>query len=326
MSGMLARASAAMCLLAAVATTPPAAEAQSTAAWPQRNVRLIIPFGPGSGADISARMLAPQLQTKWGHPVIIENRPGGDAMVAINAFTGAADDHTLLYGAVASFVAHPYLNDNLPYNRERDLLPIARISVTVMAVGIPASLGPKTLKEWVAHAKANPGKLTSASVQGMSEMIFHGWMKKEGLDVAKVPFRDIVQAAPEVGEGRLSIMMSSLAPQIPVAQAGKLIVVGVGNRRTPAHDAPTISEAGYPDLDHAGLIGAFGPRGMALDLRKRVAADFVEAGNRPEVTDRLNKTAQLPAFAGPEELEKSINEMAAKLDSAAKTLGVARKQ
>lgn len=326
MPGMLARASAAVCMLAAVTMTPPSADAQSPSAWPQRNVRFIIPFGPGSGADISARMLSPQLQTRWGHPVVVENRPGGDALVAINAFTGAADDHTLLYGAVASFVAHPYLHDNLSYNRERDLLPIARISITVMAVGIPSSLGPKTLKEWVAHARANPGKLTSASVQGMSEMIFHGWMKKEGLDVAKVPYRDIVQAAPEVGEGRLSIMMSSLAPQIPVARAGKLIVVGVGNQRTPAHDAPTISEAGYPDLDHAGLIGVFGPRGMPLDLRRRVAADIIEAGKQSDIVDRLNKTAQLPAFAGPEDLEKSIAEMAAKLDSAAKTLGIGRKQ
>jgi tripartite-type tricarboxylate transporter receptor subunit TctC len=324
MLGMLSRVAIAFCLLAA--TMMPPAQAQSPAAWPQRNVRFIIPFGPGSGADTSARMLSPQLQAKWGHPVIVENRPGGDAMVAINAFTSAADDHTLLYGAVASFIAHPYHHENLPYNRERDMLPIARISITVQAVGIPSSLGPKTLKEWVAHARANPGKLNSASVQGMSEMIFHGWMKKEGLDVAKVPYRDIIQAAPDVGEGRLSIMMSSLAPQIPVAQAGKLIVVGVGNRRTPALDAPTITEAGFPDLDHGGLIGVFGPRGMVLDLRRRVAADIVEAGKQPEIVDRLNKTAQLPAFAGPEDLESSIAEMAAKVDNAAKTLGVRRKQ
>ena len=296
------------------------------AAWPQRNVRFIIPFGPGSGADISARLISEPLQKKWGKPVIIENRPGGDAMVATNAFTGAADDHTLLYGAVASFLAHPYLTENLPYQRERDLLPIARISITVMAVAIPEALGPRTLKEFVAHAKANPGKLNSASVQGMSEMIFHGWLKKEGLDVAKVPYRDIVQAIPDVGEGRLQIVMASLAPQIPLAQAGKLRVLGVGNKRTPVIDAPTISEAGFPDLDHAGLIGVFGPRGMAFDLRKRVAADIVEAGATAEIASRLTGTAQLPAYAGPEELEQSVAEMVIKLEGAAKVLELTRKQ
>lgn len=297
-----------------------------TAQWPQRTVRFIIPFGPGAGADTSARMLAPRLQQKWGQPVVIENRPGGDAMVAINAFMTAADDHTFLYGAVASFVAHPYLNDNMPYVRERDLLPVARISITVMAVGVSESMGLKTLKEFVDHARKNPGKLNSASVQGMSEMIFYGWMKREGLDVSKVPYRDIVQAAPDVGEGRLNVMMSSLAPQIPVAQAGKLRVLGVGNRRTPVIDAPTITEAGYPDLDHSGLIGMFGTRGMPLDLRRRIAADIVEAGGTPDITDRLTATAQLAAFAGPEDLDKSVSEMAAKLEGAAKALDMKRKQ
>jgi tripartite-type tricarboxylate transporter receptor subunit TctC len=91
-------------------------------------------------------------------------------------------------------------------------------------------------------------------------------------------------------------------------------------------DAPTISEAGYPDLDHAGLIGMFGQRGMPADLRKRIAADIVEAGNTAEITERLTKTAQLAAFAGPEDLEKSVAEMAAKLESAAKTLDMKRKQ
>ncbi len=305
--------------LAGVAVAQPAA-------WPQRNVRFIIPFGPGSGADISARLLSPRLQQKWGQPVVVENRPGGDAMVAINAFTSANEDHTLLYGAVASFVAHPYLYDNLSYVRERDLLTIARVSVTVMAVGVPEAMGLKTLKDFVAHARANPGKLNAASVQGMSEIIFFGWMKREGLDVSKVPYRDIVQAIPDLGEGRLQIVMSSLAPQLPLAAANKVRVVGVGNQRTPVIDVPTITEAGFPALDHAGLIGLFGPRGMSNDLRKRIAADVIEAGATAEITERLTGTAQLPAFAGPEEFDKSIAQMIATLDAAASALEMKRKQ
>lgn len=300
--------------------------ASAQANWPQRNVRFIIPFGPGSGADISARMLSPRLQEKWGQPVVVENRPGGDAMVAINAFLTAADDHTLLYGAVASFVAHPYLYENLSYVRDRDLIPIARVSVTVMAVGVPEAMGPKSLKELVAHARANPGKLNAASVQGMSEIIFFGWLKREGLDVSKVPYRDIVQAAPDLGEGRLQIMMSSLAPQLSLARAGKIRVLGVGNARTPVLDAPTITEAGYPGLDHAGLIGLFGPRTMSAELRSRIARDVIDAGKAAEISERLTGTAQLPAFAGPEEFERSITQMTVTLDAAAKALDMKRKQ
>lgn len=320
----LARLASAAC--AAAAAMLGASGSTLAQAWPQKNVRFIIPFGPGSGADISARMISDTLQKKWGKPVVIENRPGGDAMVAINAFTGAADDHVLLYGAVASFVAHPYLYDKLSYVREQDLLSIARISVTVMAVAVPEQMGIKTLKELVAHAKANPGKLNSASVQGMSEIIFYGWMKLEGIDIPKVPYRDIVQAPTDVGEGRLQVLMASFAAMRPMVQAGKVRVLGVGNQRSPAFpDLPTITEAGYPALDHAGLIGVFGPKGMPLELRKRVGADIVAAGSTPEVTDRLNATGQLPAYAGPEELEKSIAQMNRTLDAAAQALGMKRK-
>jgi tripartite-type tricarboxylate transporter receptor subunit TctC len=310
-----------------LATMLGAAGGAGAQAWPTKNVRFIIPFGPGSGADISARMISDTLQKKWGKPVVIENRPGGDAMVAINAFTGAADDHVLLYGAVASFVAHPYLYDKLSYVREQDLLAIARISVTVMAVAVPEQMGIKTLSELVAHAKANPGKLNSASVQGMSEIIFYGWMKREGIDIPKVPYRDIVQAPTDVGEGRLQVLMASFAAMRPMVQAGKVRVLGVGNRRSPAFpDLPTITEAGHPALDHAGLIGVFGPKGMPLELRKRIGTDIVAAGSTPEIADRLNATGQLPAYAGPDELEQSIAEMNKTLDAAAQALGMKRKQ
>ena len=99
--------------------------------WPQRPVRLILPLGPGSGVDIGARLIADKLSAKWGQPVVVENRPGGDGFVAISAFVGANDDHVLLMSPTSSFTAHPYLHDKLPYD-PRDLAPIARISDTVV--------------------------------------------------------------------------------------------------------------------------------------------------------------------------------------------------
>ena len=305
----------------ALAQTPAA-----SSTWPQRNVRFIIPFGPGSGADISARLISERLQQKWGNAVVIENRPGGDGIVAINAFTGAGDDHVLLYAATASFIAHPYLYETLPYDRERDLLPIARISITVMAAGIPAAMGIDTLADFVAHAKAHPGKLNSASVQGMSEIVFYGFMKRQGMDLAKVPYRDIVQAPTDLAEGRIHMLMASLAAQQPLVQAGKIKVLAVGGQRTPLlPQTPTMTEAGFPDLENEGLIGVFGPRGMALDLRQRVAADIVAAGSTPLISERLTSTAQLVALAGPEALAASIAKQTASLDAAAHTLGMKRK-
>jgi tripartite-type tricarboxylate transporter receptor subunit TctC len=99
--------------------------------WPVRAVKFILTLGPGSGADLGARLLAEKLSAKWGQPVVVENRPGGDGFVAINAFTSARDDHTLLFGPASSFTAHPYLHSKLPYD-PRDLAPVARVSSTLV--------------------------------------------------------------------------------------------------------------------------------------------------------------------------------------------------
>ena len=114
------------CPLAAGALSA-AAQPASPQSWPQRPVKFILPLGPGSGADIGARLIAEKLAAKWGQPVVVENRPGGDGFVAINAFVSARDDHMLLFGPASSFTAHPYLHDKLPYD-PRDLAPVARVS------------------------------------------------------------------------------------------------------------------------------------------------------------------------------------------------------
>src|SRR5215510_15908234 len=133
-------------LLVTIAFTSPLF-AQSPS-WPQRPVKFIVSLGPGSGADIGARLFADRLPARWGQPVVVENRPGGDAVVAINAFIGARDDHTLLYTPTSSFTAHPYQHDKLPYD-VRELGPVARISNTVVGLAVPASLNVATVAELI---------------------------------------------------------------------------------------------------------------------------------------------------------------------------------
>src|SRR3954447_21022785 len=117
----------------------PSAQAQTPSQWPTRNVRFLVPLGPGSGVDITARVIADKLAAKWGKPVVVENKPGGDAILAITTFTQANDDHTLLMAPTSTFTAHPFLHEKLPYD-VNDLVPIARVSNTVIGVGVPASL------------------------------------------------------------------------------------------------------------------------------------------------------------------------------------------
>jgi tripartite-type tricarboxylate transporter receptor subunit TctC len=126
-------------------------------AWPTRPVKFILTLGPGSGADIGARLFADRLGQRWGQPVVVENRPGGDGIVAINSFVTAHDDHQLLFSPTSSFTAHPFLHDHLPY-KPADLLPIARVSNTIISISVPASLNVNSMKELIARARAQPGK------------------------------------------------------------------------------------------------------------------------------------------------------------------------
>src|ERR1700749_3152702 len=123
----------------AAGTRPSLAQSSAAPAWPTRTVKFILTLGPGSGTDIGGRLLADRLTRKWGQPVVIENRPGGDGIVAINAFVSAKDDHILLLSPTSSFIAHPWTHENRPYKPE-DLAPIARVSNTVIGISVPKVL------------------------------------------------------------------------------------------------------------------------------------------------------------------------------------------
>ena len=159
----------ALALTAAPGWAQAPAQSQSpspTRSWPQRTVKFILPLGPGAGVDITARLLADRLSARWGQSVVIENRPGGDGVVAVTAFTGARDDHTLLMAPSSSFTAHPYLHEKLPYD-PRDLAPIARVTNTIVAVVVPTSSPINSLADLVAAARAKPGELNWATITGM---------------------------------------------------------------------------------------------------------------------------------------------------------------
>jgi tripartite-type tricarboxylate transporter receptor subunit TctC len=290
--------------------------------WPTRPVRFILTLGAGSGSDIGARLLADRLSQRWGQPVVVENRPGGDAIVAINAFVTAHDDHVLLFSPTSSFTAHAYLHDNLPY-QPSDLVPITRVSNTIITISVPASLNVNSLKELAAMARAEPGKLNWAGVTGALDFVFAGWLKQEGLNINKVPYRNPVDAANDLAEGRVQVYEAALAIVRPQLESGKIKLLAVTNSvRAPTQpNLPTVAEAGYPALTIDGLVGLFGPTGMPLDLRQRITAD-IRAVVDPTIEDRLTITGQLTNLGGPEEFGKSIDEQRAKIADFAKQLGI----
>ena len=217
--------------------------------------------------------------------MVVENRPGGDGLVAINAFTSANDDHTLLFVPASTFTAHPYTHDKLPYDSERDLLPIVNVTVIVIALRRPESLKARSLADFVALARAKPDTLNVAAAAGNSDLIMSGFIKTQNLPVTKVPYRDILQAPNDLAEGRIQLLMSSYA-SMRAARSGRKDQ-GARGDQPPAgrHRAghPTVAEAGFPFLGLDSLIGIFGPRGMSGALRESIAADVRPSSRRPTI-------------------------------------------
>jgi tripartite-type tricarboxylate transporter receptor subunit TctC len=260
--------------------------------------------------------------------VVVENRPGGDGIVAIGAFVAAGDDHILLFSPASAFTAHPYLHDNLPY-KPSDLATIARVSNTIIALSVPSSLPVQSLDDLIKLARAKPGTLNWAGVTGALDFMFESYLRSAGLKMSKVPYRNAVDAANDLAEGRIQVYRSAYAIVRPRLESGKIKVLAMSNsvRAPAAPDIPTVAEAGYPALTIDGLVGLFGPPSMPMALREQIAADVkavVDAD--PVIAERLTLTGQFVNPGGPAEFGRSIDEQRATLAAAAKTLGVMAKQ
>ena len=320
--------SAGVLAVLALCPAPSAAQTPAPQGWPTRTVRLVLTLGPGSGTDIGARLLADRLAKKWSQSVVIENKPGGDGIVAINAFVSAKDDHILLMTPTSAFIAHPWMHDNLPYKPE-DLAPIARVSSTFVGITVPVASPANLLNDLVALVRSKPGELNWAGVTGANGFLFEAWLKTSQLDIKKIPYRNPVEAGRDLVENRVQVYQSAVAIAQPQIELGKIKLLAVLNTvRTPAYpNIPTVSEAGHPALTIDGLVGLFGPSTMPLVLREAIAADVKSVMDAdPVIKDRLTATAQLFLPGGPAEFGKSIDEQRGWVKAAADSLGIAMKQ
>jgi tripartite-type tricarboxylate transporter receptor subunit TctC len=296
--------------------------------WPQRPVKFILSLGPGSGADIGARLYADRLTKLWGQPVVVENRPGGDGVIAINAVIQAKDDHTLLWGPTANFVGHPYSLERMSYD-PKELVPVARVSGTVVTLGVPASMNVGSLKELLETAKQKKGWLNWTTAVTMSDIILEGFLKSEGIDAAHVRYKQPAEALNDLISERIQLYSSAYAIVRPQAQAGKVKLLAVQARnRVPGLDLPTVSELGFPGLDFEGLVGIIAARSSNLPAaaRERIGADIKTVSKDPLVAERLVATAQLNTPGDAAEFAASIDEQVRQLAESAKRLGLKPKQ
>ncbi|HLH88052.1 MAG TPA: tripartite tricarboxylate transporter substrate binding protein [Xanthobacteraceae bacterium] len=292
--------------------------------FPTKTVRFILPYGPASASDMTARLFADRLSKLWNKPVLVENRPGGDGLVSLESFVQAHDDHVLWFGPAGAFNVLPYGHDKLPFDVKRDINPIVSVSQVVLAVSMPSAMHVDTLDQLIALARREPGKLNAAAAQGISDFLLFGWAKRQGIDIVRVPYRDIMQAPNDLVGGRIQVLSTSFAVVQPLGNAGRIKVLAVtsAQRAPSAPDIPTAAEAGYPDLTFASIGGVFGPRDMAPALREKIAADFKKVSEDPIFAKRLGDTGQIMTLLGPTEFAASVSAQRDKLAELAKILGI----
>ncbi len=309
-------------LLVTALLLPMFAQPATAQGWPNRPVRFIVTLGAGSGVDIGARLFADKLSQRWGQPIVVENRPGGDGIVAITSVLGAHDDHTLLITPVSSFTAHPYFHDTLPYD-PKELMPVARISKTVVAVSVPTALNVNSLKELEALARAKPGQLNWTTATGFTDFVFAGFLHTVGLKMAKVPYKNPVAAVTDLAENRIQVYMPAYAIVRPQVLAGKVKVLAVTNheRAKAIPDIPTAQELGYPSLEFDGLVGLFSSPDMPEATRDKIADDVRAVAGDPAIVEKLTATGQVVSPGNAKQFAISIEQQRKQVAEVAKLFG-----
>lgn len=276
--------------------------------WPTRAVKIIVPFAAGSANDVSARLYADGLARRWGKPVIIENKPGADAVLGGGAFANARDDHTLLYGTASMVTVSPLLQEVLPYDPFRDMVPISSTASSIFVIAVHDGLPVRSLQELAQLAQSRPGELSWSSGPSLPHFVFAAMLTRNALRQVYVPYRDAMTQQTDFGEGRIQILSHALlAVKNPVA-AGKARILAVTSpmREPGLPDVPTVAEAGFSEMEIEGLTGLFGWRDMPPVLRGRIAADVQAVAGDPSVRSRIEAGGQHVLGSTPDEFSAAI--------------------
>jgi tripartite-type tricarboxylate transporter receptor subunit TctC len=299
--------------------------------FPNKPVKLVVPYPAGGPIDGVARGLAERLSNLWGQPVMIDNRGGANEIIA-GDFTvkSQADGYTILLGADPTFSGNQFLYKNMPFNSFTDLVPITRVVNVNMAFIVPGSLPVNNLKEFVALVKANPGKYNygSAGAGGPTHVQFDAFLRQTGLQMTHVAYKGIAPAAQDILSGQVQAMIAGSSAAAPHIASGKMKVLAInGTKRAKAMpNVPTLAEAGFPETEMYFYLGLTGPKGIPKAIINQIASD-----TRKVLADQsfVEKTLDIfgfePITETPEQFgeflkrdrvmaEKKIREAGVKLD------------
>jgi tripartite-type tricarboxylate transporter receptor subunit TctC len=306
-----------------MAIAPPAANAQN---YPNRPIRIIAQFQPGTSTDILARVIGQKLTEVWGQQVVIDNRPGAGGLVGTELGAKAAPDgYTLTMAVSSGFGINPSLYSKLPYDAVRDFAAITNIALTPQTLVASPSFAAKSVKELVAAAKAKPGSVNYASLGSgsTSHLTMEMFRSAAGLQLNHIPYKGSPAAHTELFGGQIPIMFDAIPAVLPHVKAGKLRGLGIATlKRSPfLPNVPTIAESGYPGFEAVGWIGIAAPAKTPAPVLDKLNTEIVRIINTPEMKERLATLAFTPVGDSREQFSGFIRSEIAKWGKAVKESG-----
>ena len=294
--------------------------------YPIKGIRLVVPFPPGGPLDVIGRLIAQRLTEAWGQSVVVDNRPGAGGNIGADIVAKSAPDgYTVVMGALSTHAVNPSLFPKMPYDAVKDFAPISLVAITPNVLVVNSSLPVNSVKELIAYAKANPGKLAFGSGSNGSAGHLAGELLKAdtGVDMIHVPFKGGAPATQALLAGDTQLMFDNLANAVPQVKAGKLkaLAVTTAQRSPLAPELPTMAEAGVPGFDISTWFGLLAPAGTPRDIIAKWNIEVVRILNSPDMRERMVAQGAEPAPDTPEQFAAFIGQEIAKYARIVKASG-----
>ena len=295
--------------------------------YPTKPVRFVITFPPGGPTDVVVRLIGERLTHEWGQPMIIDNRGGAGGIVGTEIVSHAAPDgYTFLVGTAGGMTINPALQPKLPYDPFRDFAPVGMLVQNPQILVAHPSLAAKNVKELVALAKANPGRLNfaSAGTGTATHLGLELFKLSTGIDVVHVPYKGGAPATTDLIAGQVQLLWVSIPSVLPHVKGGRLraLAVSTAKRSASAPDVPTVAESGYPGFEYSNWNALFAPAKTSAAVVKKVNASVVGALRQPDVAQKLTSQGADPAPGTPEDLARYMRSDSERWKKVIKAAGI----
>ncbi len=292
--------------------------------YPSKPMRILVPYAPGGGTDILARLFAQKLGESWGQTIVVDNRPGADGMIGAGIVAHSSPDGHTLVLVVAAHVINPSLKAKMPFDVIKDFAPVTLVAASPWVVVINPTVPANSIKELVALAKAQPGRLSFGSSEPSSRLAGELFKSQASIDLLHVPYKGGAQIMIDLLGGHIQIGFTSVLTVLQHYKSGKLRVLGVGsaNRSPSMPDIPTVIEAGLPGYETSAWYGMYAPAATPKEIVTKIQREIARISSQPDIKERLSQLGAEPVANSPDDFAAFTKREMAKYAKVVRDAGI----